>query len=114
MSQRGHHLAESLGIEVVMGNQIDGQIGSLCSIAFGAAYKLTSRRAGELSNFPDMSDELLATPPEIVNGEMLVRQGPGRGVESGEVKVTHNHQDSSIKSGLSRHQSGQPGDTGHQ
>jgi L-alanine-DL-glutamate epimerase-like enolase superfamily enzyme len=93
MSQRVHHLAESLGIEVVMGNQIDGQIGSLCSIAFGAAYKLTSRRAGELSNFLDMSDDLLATPLEIVNGEMLVRQGPGLGVEIDEDKLTRYRQD---------------------
>ena len=29
-----------------MGNQIDGQVGSLCTVAFGAAYELTSRRAG--------------------------------------------------------------------
>src|SRR5690606_30520301 len=36
-SRRVHHLAEGMGVEVVMGNQIDGQIGSLCSAAFGAA-----------------------------------------------------------------------------
>ena len=45
-SRRVHHLAEGLGIEVVMGNQIDGQLGSLCSVAFGSAFELTSRRAG--------------------------------------------------------------------
>ena len=38
-SQRVHHLAEGLGLEVVMGNQIDGQIGSACAVAFGAAYR---------------------------------------------------------------------------
>lgn len=32
-SQRTHHLAEGLGVEVVMGNQIDGQLGSLCTVA---------------------------------------------------------------------------------
>ena len=32
-SRRVHHLAEGLGIELVMGNQIDGQLGSLCSVA---------------------------------------------------------------------------------
>ena len=61
-SQRIHHLAEGLGLEVVMGNQIDGQIGTACAVTFGAAYELTSRRAGELSNFLDMSDDLLTEP----------------------------------------------------
>ncbi len=61
-SQRVHHLAEGLGLEVVMGNQIDGQIGTACAVAFGAAYQLTSRHAGELSNFLDMCDDLLAEP----------------------------------------------------
>ncbi|KQY56873.1 MULTISPECIES: mandelate racemase/muconate lactonizing enzyme family protein [unclassified Nocardioides] len=93
MSQRVHHLAESLGVEVVMGNQIDGQVGSLCSAAFGAAYKLTSRRAGELSNFLDMSDDLLATPLEITNGELLVRQGPGLGIEIDDEKLERYRQD---------------------
>ncbi|KRF16700.1 mandelate racemase [Nocardioides sp. Soil797] len=92
-SQRVHHLAESLGIEVVMGNQIDGQVGSLCSLAFGAAYQSTSRRAGELSNFLDMSDDLLATPLEISNGELLVRQAPGLGLDIDEDKLTRYRQD---------------------
>ncbi len=61
-SQRVHHLAEGLGLEVVMGNQIDGQLGTACAVTFGAAFELTSRRAGELSNFLDMSDDLLAEP----------------------------------------------------
>ena len=67
-SQRVHHLAEGLGLEVVMGNQIDGQLGSACSVAFGAAFELTSRRAGELSNFLDMSDDLLTEPLRIRDG----------------------------------------------
>ena len=67
-SQRVHHLAEGLGVEVVMGNQIDGQIGSACAVAFGAAFELTSRRAGELSNFLDMSDDLLTEPLRIRDG----------------------------------------------
>jgi L-alanine-DL-glutamate epimerase-like enolase superfamily enzyme len=78
-SRRVHHLAEGLGIEVVMGNQIDGQLGSLASVAFGSAFELTSRRAGELSNFLDMSDDLLAEPLEIHGGRLAVRPGPGLG-----------------------------------
>ena len=58
-----------------MGNQIDGQLGSLCTVAFGAAFELTSRRPGELSNFLDMSDDLLAEPLRITDGELTVRPG---------------------------------------
>lgn len=88
-SRRTHHLAEGLGLEVVMGNQIDGQLGSMCTIAFGAAFELTSRRAGELSNFLDMSDDLLTEPLEITAGELAVRAGAGLGVEIDEDKLNH-------------------------
>lgn len=80
-SRRVHHLAEGLGLEVVMGNQVDGQLGTACTVAFGAAYQLTSRRAGELSNFLDMSDDLLTEPLRIRDGVLPVRPGPGLGVE---------------------------------
>lgn len=88
-SQRVHHLAEGLGVEVVMGNQIDGQVGSACSVAFGAAYPLTSRRAAELSNFLDMSDDLLTEPLRITSGELAVRPGPGLGIEIDADKLAH-------------------------
>lgn len=80
-STRTHHLCEGLGLEVVMGNQIDGQLGSACTVAFGSAFELTSRRAGELSNFLDMSDDLLTEPLQIRDGELAVRPGSGLGVE---------------------------------
>lgn len=88
-SQRVHHLAEGLGLEVVMGNQIDGQLGSTCTVAFGAAHRLTSRRAGELSNFLDMSDDLLTEPLTIIDGELVVRPGAGLGVEIDPEKLAH-------------------------
>ncbi|MYS85802.1 mandelate racemase/muconate lactonizing enzyme family protein [Embleya scabrispora] len=92
-SQRTHHLAEGLGLEVVMGNQIDGQIGSLCTVAFGAAYPLTARRAGELSNFLDMSDDLLTEPLEITDGQLAIRPGAGLGFEIDPDKLDHYRQD---------------------
>ncbi|RRO20697.1 enolase [Saccharopolyspora rhizosphaerae] len=92
-SQRTHHLAEGLGLEVVMGNQVDGQLGSLCTVAFGAAHALTSRRAGELSNFLDMSDDLLAEPLRISDGELTVRPGAGLGAELDPDKLRHYRQD---------------------
>ncbi|CAM3253876.1 enolase C-terminal domain-like protein [Nocardioides dubius] len=92
-SRRVHHLAEGLGVEVVMGNQIDGQLGSLASVAFGSAFELTSRRAGELSNFLDMSDDLLAEPLEIRGGELIARTGPGLGAVIDPDKLARYRQD---------------------
>ena len=92
-SQRVLGLCEGLGVEVVIGNQIDGQLGSLCSAAFGAAYELTSRRPGELSNFLDMSDDLLAEPLQIENGQLRVREAPGLGIELDHGKLARYRQD---------------------
>lgn len=86
-SQRTHHLCEGLGLEVVMGNQIDGQLGTACTVAFGAAFALTSRRAGELSNFLDMSDDLLVEPLTIADGELVVPSGAGIGVDVDDDKL---------------------------
>jgi L-alanine-DL-glutamate epimerase-like enolase superfamily enzyme len=80
-SQAILHQCAGLGVEVVMGNQIDGQLGSACSVAFGAAHRHSARRAGELSNFLDMADDLLTEPLEIAGGELAVRPGPGIGVD---------------------------------
>ena len=88
-SQRILHQAEGLGVEVVMGNQIDGQIGTACSVAFGAAHRHSSRRAGELSNFLDMADDLLTEPLQIAGGELAVRPGPGLGIEIDPDKLAH-------------------------
>ncbi|USQ81391.1 enolase [Ornithinimicrobium faecis] len=85
--------AEGLGVEVVMGNQIDGQVGTLCSVAFGAAHRSTSLRAGELSNFLDMKDDLLAEPLQITDGTLAVRPGPGLGLQIDDDKLTHYRQD---------------------
>ncbi|HHW82421.1 MAG TPA: enolase [Actinomycetales bacterium] len=86
-SQRIHFMCDSMGVENVMGNQIDGQVGSLCSIVFGSAFRGTSARAGELSNWLDMADDILAEPLEIVDGKMYIRDVPGTGVEIDEEKL---------------------------
>jgi L-alanine-DL-glutamate epimerase-like enolase superfamily enzyme len=86
-------LCEGLGVEAVIGNQIDSQVGSLCAVAFGAAHPLTARRAGELSNFLDMTDDLIADPLVIENGELTVRQGAGLGLVIDEDKLQRYRQD---------------------
>ena len=92
-SQRILSQCEGLGADVVMGNQIDGQLGSLCNLAFGAAFELSSRRAGELSNFLDMTDDLLAEPLEIKDGTLRVREAPGLGIELDLDKLARYRQD---------------------
>ena len=76
-----------------MGNQIDSQLGTVCTVAFGAAFRLTAARAGELSNFLDMADDLLTEPLKIVDGRLELRTAPGIGYAIDEDKLTHYRQD---------------------
>lgn len=86
-------LCTGLGVDVVMGNQIDTQIGTLATVTFGAAHEATTRRAGELSNFLDMADDLLAEPILIRDGRIAVRSDPGVGVSIDPQKLQHYRQD---------------------
>ncbi|MER5796402.1 enolase C-terminal domain-like protein [Streptomyces sp. NPDC001980] len=92
-SQRVLHECEGLGVEVVMGNQIDGQIGTLCTVAFGAAHRSSSRHPGELSNFLDMTDDLLTEPLTIENGTLRSREGAGLGIHIDPEKLARYRQD---------------------
>lgn len=92
-SQRVLHECEGLGVEVVMGNQIDGQLGTLCTVAFGAAHRTTAQHAGELSNFLDMADDLLAEPLHIQDGHLSVRPAPGLGTAIDPDKLARYRQD---------------------
>lgn len=86
-------LCTGLGVDVVMGNQIDTQLGTVATVTFGAAHEATSRRAAELSNFLDMSDDLLAEPITIRNGRISIRDVPGVGADIDEDKLAHYRQD---------------------
>jgi L-alanine-DL-glutamate epimerase-like enolase superfamily enzyme len=81
-------LAEGMGVDVYVGNQIDTQVGTVASVVFGAAFAHTSKRAGELSNFLDMADDLLAEPVVISEGRIRVPQVPGVGTAVDEEKLT--------------------------
>ncbi|MFE4682963.1 enolase C-terminal domain-like protein [Streptomyces sp. NPDC056721] len=80
---------EAPGAEAVIGNQIDGQVGMLCAVAFGAAHRATTRRAGELSNYLDVADDLLVEPPVIEGGTLRVREGAGLGLIIDPAKLEH-------------------------
>ncbi|ALB03866.1 mandelate racemase/muconate lactonizing enzyme family protein [Kocuria palustris] len=73
--------AQAAGVDVYVGNQIDTQIGSVASVVFGAAFEHTHRRAGELSNYLDMADDLIARPLTIADGKIMVPDVPGVGTE---------------------------------
>lgn len=80
-------LCTGLGVDVTMGNQIDTQIGTMATVTFGAAHQASSARAGELSNFLDMSDDLMAHPIHISDGRIQVRDVPGVGAVIDEDKL---------------------------
>jgi L-alanine-DL-glutamate epimerase-like enolase superfamily enzyme len=82
-------LCEGLGAAVVMGNQVDGMLGTLASVTFGAAFRSTSARPGELSNFVAMADDLLTEPLEISDGLLKVRERPGLGADIDDDKLDH-------------------------
>jgi len=92
-AQRIHHLCEGLGVPVLIGNQVDSQLGTMCSAAFGAAYEATSQRAGELSNFLDIADDLLADQLSITEGTLRAPEGPGLGISIDPEKLAHYRQD---------------------
>jgi len=87
-SQKILSYAEALGVDVIMGNQIDTQVGSTATVAFGAAFEYSSRRAAELSNFLDIADDLIATRLSIRDGLVSAPTVPGVGAIVDESKLT--------------------------
>ncbi|MDR7084200.1 L-alanine-DL-glutamate epimerase-like enolase superfamily enzyme [Arthrobacter ginsengisoli] len=81
-------MAEGMGIDVYIGNQIDTQVGTAASVTFGAAFAHTAKRAAELSNYLDMADDLLAKPLVITGGRIHVPEGPGVGTAVDEEKLS--------------------------
>ncbi|VXC18657.1 Muconate cycloisomerase [Arthrobacter sp. 9AX] len=82
-------MAEGMGIDIYIGNQIDTQVGTVASVVFGAAFAHTAKRAAELSNYLDMADDLLAQPLAITDGRIHVPEGPGAGTDVDDVKLAH-------------------------
>lgn len=82
-------MAEGMGIDVYIGNQIDTQVGTVASVVFGAAFAHTAKRAAELSNYLDMTDDLLAKPLAITDGRIHVPEGPGAGTDVDDDKLAH-------------------------
>ena len=88
-SERIVGLCEGLGIGLAMGSQMDSQIGTLASLAFGAAFRSTAQRAAELDYYLQLTDDLVTEPPAISGGRMTVPGKPGIGIEIDEGKLAH-------------------------
>lgn len=88
-SQKILSFAEALGLDVLMGNQIDTQLGSVATVTFGAAFEHSSRYPAEMSNFLDMSDDLIASPLEIKDGRIHAPTVPGVGTAVDEDRLRH-------------------------
>lgn len=88
-SERIVGLCEGLGVGLAMGSQMDGQIGTLSSLAFGGAFRSTSQRAGEYDYFLMLTDDLVTEPLTISDGTLAVPDRPGVGIAIDEDKLTH-------------------------
>lgn len=74
-------LCEGLGVTALLGNQVDGMLGTLASVALGSGLRRLAARPGELSNFLLMSDDVLASPLQIRGGRLEAPQQPGLGAQ---------------------------------
>jgi L-alanine-DL-glutamate epimerase-like enolase superfamily enzyme len=80
-SRRILDLCLARNVEIVVGSQYEGAIGAMATIAFAAAFAGTAGRPAEITNFLDLDDDLVVTPPEIRDGRVAVPAVPGLGVE---------------------------------
>jgi L-alanine-DL-glutamate epimerase-like enolase superfamily enzyme len=82
-------LCEGLGVTTMVGNQIDGMLGTVASIALGCGLSALARHPVEVTNFLLMTDDVLAEPPVIADGRAAPRQRPGLGVTIDPDKLAH-------------------------
>ncbi|PVZ07720.1 mandelate racemase/muconate lactonizing enzyme family protein [Actinomycetospora cinnamomea] len=82
-------LCEGLGVATVVGNQIDGMLGTVASTALACGLRSLARHPVEVTNFLVMTDDVLTEPPVIAEGRAAARQGPGLGVAIDPDKLAH-------------------------
>ena len=87
-SRRILDLCLARNVPVVVGSQYEGALGAIATIAFAAAFAATAGRPAEITNFLDLADDLVLTPPEIRAGRAMVSATPGLGVEVDEDRLT--------------------------
>ena len=82
-------LCEGLGVTTVLGNQIDGMLGTVASAALGCGLRALARHPVEVTNYLLMTDDVLTEPPVIVDGRLAARHEPGLGVRIDPGKLAH-------------------------
>ncbi len=80
-SVRIRELAASLGLPVVIGSQGDSAVGALAFATFTASNRVTANEAAEVMFFLGFADNLLAEPPEIADGQLVLPERPGFGCD---------------------------------
>lgn len=80
---------EVSGVDIMMSTPGETSIGTLHSLAFGAARRSTSRLPGVYGYFLGLADDLLAEPLQVRDGRLPVRPGPGSGIEIDADKLAH-------------------------
>jgi L-Ala-D/L-Glu epimerase len=80
---------EVSGVDIMMSTPGETSIGTLHSLAFGAARRSTSRLPGVYGYFLGLADDLLAEPLRVRDGRLQVREAPGSGIEIDADKLAH-------------------------
>ena len=74
----------------MVGNQIDGMLGTVASTALGCGLRALARHPVEVTNFLLMTDDVLAEPPVIADGRASPpARRPGLGVTIDPDKLAH-------------------------
>lgn len=82
-------LVHGHGGRVLLGSQGDSGIGTLASLAYGAADPAVAALPGELSYYLRLTDDLLVDPPVITDGVLHAPDTPGLGVVIDDDKLAH-------------------------
>jgi L-Ala-D/L-Glu epimerase len=72
---------------VVVGSQYEGAIGATATVAFAAAFAATAGQPAEITNFLDLEDDLVVSPPEIRSGRAVVPAAAGLGLAVDEERL---------------------------
>jgi L-alanine-DL-glutamate epimerase-like enolase superfamily enzyme len=74
-------------VPVVMGSQYEGAMGSTATVSFAAAFAATAPQPAEVTNYLDLADDLVVSPPEIRDGRAIVPAAAGLGIEIDEERL---------------------------
>jgi L-Ala-D/L-Glu epimerase len=86
-SRRILDLCLARNVPIVVGSQYEGAIGAMATIAFAAAFAVTAGQPAEITNFLDLTDDLVVATPEIRDGRAAVTAAPGLGFEVDEDRL---------------------------